>query len=95
MEKSSPGCRADVLKDADQTIVSDIYGARENAELREKISAADLVAAIRKLGGCSEPCGGVRELAARVVDLWHEDDLVLMLGAGEIDEVVEDVLAGL
>jgi UDP-N-acetylmuramate-alanine ligase len=37
----------------------------------------------------------VRELPDRVSELRHEGDLVLMLGAGDIDEVVEDVLARL
>ena len=83
---------AEVLKDADQSIVSNIYGARESAEIRRQVSAADLVAAIRSRGGCAEPGGDIRSLPERVVDLRREDDLVLMLGAGAIDEVVEDVL---
>jgi UDP-N-acetylmuramate--alanine ligase len=86
---------ADVLKDADQSIVSDIYGARETAEIRAKVCARDLVEAIRSRGGSSEPGGCIRELPDRVDELRNENDLVLMLGAGEIDDVVEDVLARL
>lgn len=86
---------ADVLKDADQSIVSDIYGAREAAEIRAKVCARDLVEAIRSRGGSSEPGGCIRELPDRVDELRNENDLVLMLGAGEIDDVVEDVLARL
>jgi UDP-N-acetylmuramate--alanine ligase len=86
---------ADVLKDADQSIVSDIYGAREREEIRGRICAGDLVRAIRALGGNSEFGGDVRQLPDRVLDLRRDNDLVLMLGAGVIDEVVEDVLARL
>ena len=86
---------ADVLKDADQTIISDIYGARESAEMRQRVCAQDLVMAIRERGGSSETGGSVSDLPERVSTLRHENDLVLMLGAGEIDGVVEDVLARL
>jgi UDP-N-acetylmuramate--alanine ligase len=86
---------ADVLKDANQSIVSGIYGARESAEIREQVCAGDLVEAIRSRGGVSERGGSIGELPERVSELRHEDDLVLMLGAGEIDGVVEDVLARL
>ena len=86
---------ADVLKDADQSIVSDIYGARESAAIREQISADDLVEAIRARGGRAEPGGAVGELPQRVFGLRQENDLILMLGAGDIDGVVEDVLARL
>lgn len=86
---------ADVLKEADVSIVSDIYGARENAEIRAQVSADDLVHRIRDLGGKSELGGDVKLLPERVERLRREGDLVLILGAGHIDGVVEDVLARL
>ena len=86
---------ADALKDADQAIVSDIYGARESQEIRDKVCAGDLVEAIRARGGRAEPGGSVRDLPARVTDLRQDGELVLLLGAGDIDAVVEDVLASI
>jgi UDP-N-acetylmuramate--alanine ligase len=86
---------AEVLKEADQSLVSDIYGAREAAEIRSRVCAADLVAAIRARGGQSDLGGSIRELPNNLIRLRHADDLVLMLGAGDIDTAVEDVLARL
>lgn len=86
---------ADVLKDADLSIVSDIYSAREVGDVCDQVSAVDLVDRIRELGGRSEPGGDVRRLPDRVETLRRNDELVLMLGAGQIDAVVEDVLARL
>ena len=86
---------ADVLLEADQTVVSDIYGARESAEIRSQVSAGDLVEAIRARGGKSNHGGSIEELPETVLRLRKDDELVLMLGAGDIDRAVEGVLARL
>ncbi|MCA8957169.1 MAG: hypothetical protein KDC87_13930 [Planctomycetes bacterium] len=86
---------AEALSEADQSIVSDIYGARESAEVRSKVSAGDLVEAIRARGGHAVRGGTVHDLAARVSDHRRGGELVLLLGAGDIGSVVDDVLAGL
>lgn len=86
---------AEVLAEADQTLVADIYGARESAEMRASVSASDLVAAVRDRGGRCDTGGSVGNLPARVAEHHRDGDLVLVLGAGDIDHAVEGILAGL
>jgi UDP-N-acetylmuramate--alanine ligase len=86
---------AEVLAEADQSLVADIYGARESAEMRASVSAGDLVQAVRDRGGSCESGGSVGSLPARVAALRRDGDLVLVLGAGDIDLAVEGILAGL
>ncbi|MFP8874025.1 MAG: UDP-N-acetylmuramate--L-alanine ligase [Myxococcota bacterium] len=82
---------AEVLSDADQCLIADIYGARESLEIRSRVSAEDLVRAIRELGGCSERGGTVQELPDRVRAMYGSNDLVLVLGAGDIDQAVDEI----
>jgi len=86
---------AEVLATADLAVIADIYGARESAELRASVSAGDLVAAVRACGGISEPGGTVQRLPARVAELHRDGDIVFVLGAGDIDQAVGGILAGL
>lgn len=86
---------ADVLATADLTLVADIYGARESAEVQASVSAADLVMAVRERGGRCEPGGAVAQLPERVAACRRAEDLVLVLGAGDIDRAVGGILAGL
>lgn len=86
---------ADVLAEAEHTLIADIYGARESAEIKARVSARDLVAAIQQRGGCSEPGGTIDELPQRVTSRRVDGDLVLVLGAGDVDLAKEAILAGL
>jgi len=83
---------AEVLAEAEQSVVADIYGARESAQMQAAVSAQDLVQAIRDRGGRSELGGSVQRLPARVAELRQDDELVLVLGAGDIDRAVEEIL---
>jgi UDP-N-acetylmuramate--alanine ligase len=84
---------AAALAEADQSVVADIYGARESAEVRASVSAQDLVTAVRDRGGRCEAGGAVGRLPDLVAGLRKGDDLVLVLGAGDIDTSVEGILA--
>jgi UDP-N-acetylmuramate--alanine ligase len=84
---------AESLSPADHCLVADIYGARESAEMVSRVSAGDLVDAIRGFGTTADPAGRVQELPARLRGVYHPGDVVLLLGAGDIDQVVEDVVA--
>lgn len=86
---------ADALALADRTLISDIYGARESAEIRASVSARDLVAAIVDRGGRSEASGSVEDLPSHVAARHASGDLVLVLGAGDVDRAKEAILAGL
>ena len=86
---------AEVLATADMTVVADIYGARESAEMKASVCADDLVQAVRACGGQCEPGGAVAGLPDRIAGLRRTEDLVMVLGAGDIDLAVEGILAGL
>ncbi len=86
---------AAALSAADCSVVADIYGARESEEMRSKVSASDLAEAIRSRGGESHCGGAVVGLANRLADVRREDDLVMVLGAGDIDLALEGILATL
>ncbi|MBK8975344.1 MAG: UDP-N-acetylmuramate--L-alanine ligase [Planctomycetes bacterium] len=83
---------ADALALADRALIAPIYGARESAEVKASIGHGDLVAAIRERGGSSEPVDSREDLVRRVASLRGPGELVLVLGAGDIDEVVEELV---
>ncbi|MBK8099698.1 MAG: UDP-N-acetylmuramate--L-alanine ligase [Planctomycetes bacterium] len=83
---------AEVLAEAEQSVVADIYGARESDEMKASVSAHDLVQAVRDRGGRCEAGGAVRQLPALVGELRRADDLVLVLGAGDIDQALEGIV---
>lgn len=84
---------AESLSPADHCLVADIYGARESAEITSRVCAADLVTAIRSHGTLAESGGRVQELPALLRGMYHPGDVVLLLGAGDIDQVLEEVVA--
>jgi UDP-N-acetylmuramate--alanine ligase len=86
---------ADSLAGADAAIVADIYGARESAEIRASVSAADLVAAVVAQGGVCSTGGEVAGLPERVLERVRASDIVLLLGAGDIDRALGGIVAGL
>ncbi|GDY03594.1 UDP-N-acetylmuramate--L-alanine ligase [Planctomycetota bacterium] len=84
---------AEALSRADCAVVADIYGARESEEMKRAVSANDLVCAIRALMSKSEPGGSIGELPHVLSELRKPDDVVLLLGAGDIDKSMESILA--
>lgn len=84
---------AESLAPADHCLVADIYGARESQEMRARVCAGDLVTAIRGHGASAEATGHVKELPQRLRSCYHPGDVVLLLGAGDIDQVLDDVVA--
>jgi UDP-N-acetylmuramate--alanine ligase len=86
---------ASALAEADASLIADIYGARESEAIRASVSAADLVAAIRALGGASVAGGAVGQLPAAVLAVRRPGDIVLLLGAGDVDQALGGIVAGL
>ena len=84
---------ADALALADCTLIADIYGARESAEIKASVSARDLVAAVLDRGGMCSAGGSVDDLPQRVASSRNDGDLVLVLGAGDVDRAKEAILA--
>ena len=86
---------ADALALADRVLVADIYGARESAEMKASVSAADLVAAVQERGCRCDAVGAVAAVPVAVRAARTNDELVLLLGAGDIDRAVGGVVAAL
>ena len=86
---------AEALASADASIVADIYGARESAQLRASVSAADLVASVQALGGAALAGGPVAALPPVVLRERRDGDVVLLLGAGDVDRALGGIVAGL
>jgi UDP-N-acetylmuramate--alanine ligase len=84
---------AEALSAADHSLIADIYGARESAEMRAAVRAEDLVAAVQARGGSCRAAGAITELPALLRELRSDEDLVMLLGAGDIDGVVERVVS--
>lgn len=86
---------AEALSRADTTLVAEIYGARETDEIMASVSAGDLVNSIRERGCDAHYGGKVDGLAASVLQHHQDGDVVMVLGAGDIDMAVADLVAGL
>jgi UDP-N-acetylmuramate--alanine ligase len=86
---------AAALTGADHVLLADIYGARESEAMRTAVSAADLVHAIRDCGGSADAAGPVDVLPGAVLAAARAGDIVLLLGAGDIDKALGGILAGL
>ncbi|MFT7534216.1 MAG: UDP-N-acetylmuramate--alanine ligase [Hyphomicrobiaceae bacterium] len=83
------------LAQADTTLVAEIYGARETDEIMASVSAGDLVNGVREHGCDAHYAGPVGGLAKVVAEHRRAGDVVMVLGAGDIDTAVEDIVAGL
>jgi len=82
---------AEALARADVCLLADIYGARETAEQRASVSARDLAAAVRDRGGDGRAVGGLAAVPAAVREVHRAGDVVSVLGAGDIDAVLDRV----
>lgn len=86
---------AEALAGADAACIVDIYGAREAEHIKASVSARDLVAAIRSQGGEAEAVGAVDDAPAFTLARHRTDDIVLLLGAGDIDRALGGIVAGI
>jgi UDP-N-acetylmuramate--alanine ligase len=86
---------AEALTGADAAYIVDIYGAREAEHIKASVSARDLVAAIRSQGGEADAVGAVDAAPAFTLARHRPDDIVLLLGAGDIDRALGGIVAGI
>lgn len=86
---------AAALAAADTTLITEIYGARESDEIMRSVSAGDLVNAVREVGGDAHYSGPVADLPAAFAARLREGDVVMVLGAGDIDQAVGGIVAQL
>jgi UDP-N-acetylmuramate--alanine ligase len=83
---------AEALALADTAVVADIYGARESEELKAAVSAQSLVDAVRECGGRAEAGGAVAGLPQAVERHLGHHDVVMLLGAGDIDRALGGIV---
>ncbi|MEC7724908.1 MAG: UDP-N-acetylmuramate--L-alanine ligase [Planctomycetota bacterium] len=81
------------LAAADVTLVTEIYGARESDEIMASVSAGDLVNSVREAGGEGHYSGPVADLPDAVEAHRRDGDVVMVLGAGDIDQAVGGIVA--
>jgi len=86
---------AAALAEADTALITEIYGARESEEIMASVSAGDLVNGIREHGCDAHFAGPIDGLASVVAKHWRAGDVVLVLGAGDIDRAVGGIVAGI
>ncbi|MEZ5988098.1 MAG: UDP-N-acetylmuramate--L-alanine ligase [Planctomycetota bacterium] len=80
---------------ADEGLVADIYAAREDPLADHGIDAEDLAAEIRRAGGQARAAGRVEKLGAEVLSAAGPATIPVILGAGDLDAVVDEVVRGL
>jgi UDP-N-acetylmuramate--alanine ligase len=83
---------AAVLALADHCLVAPIYGAREPEEIKALVSAADLAREVSARNATAEATATLAELPEHVARVRKPGDVVLLLGAGDIDTVLGDLV---
>jgi UDP-N-acetylmuramate--alanine ligase len=79
--------------DADVVLIPDIYAARDGAADRESVSSKDLVKAINEGGKPALYMSSFDEIVDFVKTKVNSNSLVVMMGAGNIDEAAQRVVA--
>jgi UDP-N-acetylmuramate--alanine ligase len=86
---------AEALRRADRVVVADVYGARRHVDGERRAGAPELVIALRRRGVAAEEGGGPRAAAARFAAALPAEAAAFVLGAGDIEDVREELLAAL
>ncbi len=79
---------AESFEDADEVIIADIYEARDTAEVKAAVSAEKLAEAIPE----AQHISGMEKIAHYLLDTLNEGDMVLVMGAGNITNLVPMIL---
>lgn len=80
-----------VLTQADQVLIPDIYSARETEADRRAVSVEDLVREVTAHGGHAEHVPATADLIARVRAQLHPGTLVVTMGAGDVWKIAEEL----
>jgi UDP-N-acetylmuramate--alanine ligase len=78
------------FKDADEVIVSEVYAAREP---KQEFTSAEVVSAMPHAS--ARYIATLQEISQYLIDHLQPGDVLLVLSAGDADQVSTDVLAGL
>lgn len=86
---------AAALTEADRVIVPDIFFARDTEEERRLVSSLDLVKKVMNLGTDAAYVPDFDEIVERLLDRLRPRDVLVTMGAGDVDRVAEAVAARL
>jgi UDP-N-acetylmuramate--alanine ligase len=78
---------ARALSVADEAWIPPIYFARDSAEARRAVCSQDLARRIGELGGCAVALPGLDEAIRHAVTHARAGDVVVTMGAGDVDGV--------
>lgn len=81
------------LRAADRVVVADVYGARQHIDTMEGADARSLVTRLTRAHVNAEEGGGPRSATEVLVAGLNPGSAVLVLGAGDIDEIRDDLSA--
>ncbi|MFA5855196.1 MAG: Mur ligase domain-containing protein [Candidatus Gracilibacteria bacterium] len=85
---------AQAFEDADEVIIPNIYAARDRAADKESISPEILVEEISKYHDNVRYGGGLEKTAEYLEETTEDGDLILVMGAGDVDQVSYRLTAG-
>jgi len=78
------------FKDADEVIVSEVYASREP---KQDFTSAEIVSAMPH--AAARYIGSLKEISHYLIEQLQSGDVLLVLSAGDADQISTDVLAGL
>ena len=78
------------FKDADEVIVSEVYASREP---KQDFTSAEIVSAMPHAS--ARYIGTLKEISHYLIKQLHPGDVLLVLSAGDADQISADVLTGL
>jgi UDP-N-acetylmuramate--alanine ligase len=78
---------AAALAEADEAWLAPIYHARDGEEERRRVSSEDLAARVALRGGRATVLPGLEALTAFAAKEARAGDVVVTMGAGDVDEV--------
>ncbi|MCP4602880.1 MAG: UDP-N-acetylmuramate--L-alanine ligase [Proteobacteria bacterium] len=77
---------------ADIVVIPDIYSVRESDKERERINSDDLVKQIIAGGADAKYTGSLDSTVDHLLKILKPDDVLLTVGAGDIDQIVDNLL---
>lgn len=86
---------ARALAGADAAWLPPIYFARDSEEERRSVTSEDLAAAVRREGGQAATVPGLDALAAHALAQVRTGDVLVTMGAGDVDAVARRIAEGI
>jgi UDP-N-acetylmuramate--alanine ligase len=82
------------FKEADTTIVPDIYFVRDSETERQKVSADDLVGRLRANGRLAIHLSNFAEIVSHLRSVAKKGDLIVTMGAGNVWQIGKELAGG-